>query len=199
MRTFLTFLILFVTLLSSSQELTEKQRIEADATRERTLKEMTRQFPAINVDDMLDFYEQNAPDTLNEWRIRCIYTPNSAQDYLNSLAKRYSVIEDMHKKEPDFYQYNIEQLRMEMDIRKLSYAIKTLQQQKGNGEQILELKAKLEKLLKDSFDKAQEMEEKKMRKMEAQLNDFKAQIQKRAANRDIILQQKFKLLTENNQ
>ena len=199
MRIYLTLLFLFLALASSSQELTEKQRVEADAARERTLKEVARQFPGIKVDDMLDFYEQNAPDTLNEWRVRCIYTPNTAQAYLNALAKRYSIIEDMRKKAPDFYLYNVEQLRMEMEIRKLSYAIKTLQQNKGDLNQIQELKAKLETLLKYSFDKSQEMEEKKLRNMEAQLNELKSQIHKRAANKDLIIQQKLKLLTESNQ
>ena len=199
MRTFLTFFLALMALVSFSQELTDKQRIEADATRERTLKEISRLFPDIKIDDMLEFYEQNAPDTLNEWRIRCIYTPNTAQDYLNSLAKRYSIIEDMRKKAPDFYQYNVEQLRMEMEIRKLSYAIRTLQQRKDDINQIQELKTKLEIVLKISFDKSQEMEEKKMRKMEAQLNELKSQIQKRAANKDLIIQQKLKLLTEGNQ
>ncbi|MBR6371823.1 MAG: hypothetical protein IKS20_01435 [Victivallales bacterium] len=199
MRIYLTLLLLFLALFSSSQELTEKQRIEADAARERTLKEVARQFPSIKVDDMLDFYEQNAPDTLNEWRVRCIYSPNTAQDYLNTLAKRYAIIEDMRKKAPDFYLYNVEQLRMEMEIRKLSFAIKTLQQNKGDLNQIQESKAKLEIVLKTSFDKSQEMEEKKLRNMEAQLNELRSQIQKRAANRELIIQQKLKLLTESNQ
>ena len=199
MRIYLTLLFLFLVLASSSQELTEKQRVEADTARERTLKEVARQFPGIKVDEMLDFYEQNAPDTLNEWRVRCIYTPNTAQAYLNALAKRYSTIEDMRKKAPDFYLYNVEQLRMEMEIRKLSYAIKTMRQNKEDPNQIQELKAKLETVLKNSFDKSQEMEEKKLKNMEAQLNELKSQIHKRAANRDLIIQQKLKLLTESNQ
>ena len=196
-RRLATALLVFLALFTAGQELTEAQRNEADATRGRTLNELVRQFPGIDVAKMIDFYEQNAPDMLYEWRRRCIFHPDTAQDYINSLAKKYTQILDMREKSPEFYQYNVEQLRMEMEIRKMSFAFMALQQE-GKTEQAEDLKAKLEVILKYSFDKSQEMEEKNMRKLEAKLEELKSQIQKRAANRDMLIQQKLKLLTEGN-
>ena len=191
-------LLVIFALGSFAAELTEEQINAANELRERTLLEAEKQFPGMHAADMIDFYEQNASDMLLEWRRRCIYNPDTAQEYLNALAKKYMAIEDMRRKSPEYYQYNVEQLRIEMEIRKLSYAIKALQLDETRKEQVQDLKAKLELLLKTSFDKAQEMEQKNLRKLEAQLLELKEQVKNRAANRDDIIRQKFKLLTESN-
>ena len=198
MRALPYILLVIFALGSFAVELSEEQINAANELRERTLLEAEKQFPGMHAADMIDFYEQNASDMLLEWRRRCIYNPDTAQEYLNSLAKKYMAIEDMRRKSPEYYEYNVEQLRIEMEIRKLSYAIKALQLDETKKEQVQDLKAKLEFLLKTSFDKAQEMEQKNLRKLEAQLLELKEQVKNRAANRDDIIRQKFKLLTESN-
>ena len=193
MKVFLA--ILLPVLLVFGQELTEQQTQAGIEVRKRSMEAVQKRFPSIAISDMIEFYDENAADMLNEWRRRCIYQPDTASPYLLMLADKYAKIQALRKISPENYAFNVEQLRIEMQIRQLSFQIKDAQQENKSAAEIHELKTKLAELLKDSFAKIQQKQEQEVRVLENKLNELKTQVETRNRNKDIILQQKFKLLT----
>ena len=193
MKVFLA--ILLPVLLVFGQELTEQQTQAGIEVRKRSMEAVQKRFPSIAISDMIEFYDENAADMLNEWRRRRIYQPDTASPYLLMLADKYAKIQALRKISPENYAFNVEQLRIEMQIRQLSFQIKDAQQENKSAAEIHELKTKLAELLKDSFAKIQQKQEQEVRVLENKLNELKTQVETRNRNKDIILQQKFKLLT----
>ena len=132
---------------------------------------------------------------LDEWRRRCTYQPETAQAYLNMLSERYLKINAMRKAAPENYEYNIRQLKTEMEIRQLSFKIRAAQQENKTAAEIFELKMKLAELLENNFDETQQRQLQEVSRLENELKYLKARVDDRARNRDYAIQQKFIILT----
>ncbi len=195
MKRLLAYILVPAALLSATIELTEEQIAAGIKVRESTMAAARKQFPGMKLPQMINFYEEHAPDMLDEWRRRCTYQPETAQAYLNMLSERYVKINAMRKAAPENYEYNIRQLKTEMEIRQLSFKIRAAQQENKTAAEIFELKMKLAELLENNFDETQQRQLQEVSRLENELKYLKARVDDRARNRDYAIQQKFIILT----
>ncbi len=159
-------------------------------------------YPQINPDDVVAFHRQYAPDLLAEWERRCREEATSAKAYFLLLADNFAAIDILRKDDPDEYDRQIRQQLTESQVRSLSRQIQALAAEEGEGagnpHQLLtrqRLKLELKHLLEKSFDEAQQRQLIEINRLEAEMRNLRRLADERAANRRLILGQRFYILT----
>jgi hypothetical protein len=163
-----------------------------------------RKRPELVVAELLSFYRENAPDLLAEWERRCAQQPDSAESYLALLAEHYASIVKMKDEDPDEYERLLWQQRQESKVRSVSRAIQNLSRPGEDGSlgaeaarlmRLQEEKMRLRQLLEEGFDNAQQRQMVEINRLENEVRDLRRLVSERAANRQLILEQRFMVLT----
>jgi len=159
-------------------------------------------YPQTNPDDVVAFHRQYAPDLLAEWERRCREEATSAKAYFLLLADNFAAIDVLRKDDPDEYERQIRQQQTESQVRSLSRQIQALAVKEGDGadepDRLLarqRLKLELRHLLEKSFDEAQQRQLIEINRLEAEMRNLRRLADERAANRRLILGQRFYILT----
>lgn len=165
---------------------------------------LQRKRPELVVAELLSFYRENAPDLLAEWERRCAQQPDSAESYLALLAEHYASIVKVKDEDPDEYERLVWQQRQESKVRSVSRAIQDLSRPGADGSlgaeaarlmRLQEEKMLLRQLLEEGFDNAQQRQMVEINRLENEVRDLRRLVSERAANRQLILEQRFMVLT----
>jgi hypothetical protein len=165
-----------------------------------SLSAAREKYPRINPDDIMTFHRQYAPDLLSEWERRCREEPTGAQAYFLLLADNFVTIDAVRAADPDEYERLLRQQKSESRVRDLSRQIQALSAHDdgGNPHRLLtrqRLKLELKQLLEQSFDEAQQRQLIEINRLEAEMRNLRRLADERAANRRLILGQRFYILT----
>lgn len=159
-------------------------------------------YPRINPDDVVAFHRQYAPDLLAEWERRCREESTGAKAYFLLLADNFAAIDVLKTDDPDEYDRQVRQQQTESRVRGLSRQIQALAgdggEGPGNPHRLLtrqRLKLELKHLLEQSFDEAQQRQLIEINRLEAEMRNLRRLADERAANRRLILGQRFYILT----
>ena len=169
-----------------------------ETVRQQNLALAQRNYPDLPLGEMEQFYREHAPDLLAEWLRRCQAHPEHAYSYLELMLKRFQEINALKEKQPDEYERQIRQLRTESEIRTLARKIRDLKGNPARAQEHQECKAQLQALMERSFDEAQARQQLQITRLESELKSLRSLAEDRAANRKLILAQKFMLLTGEN-
>lgn len=159
-------------------------------------------YPQINPDDVVAFHRQHAPDLLAEWDRRCRDESTGAKAYFLLLADNFAAIDVLRKDDPDEYERQVKQQATESQVRGLSRQIQALAREGGVGvgapHRLLtkqRLQLELKHLLEQSFDEAQQRQLIEINRLETEMRNLRRLADERAANRRLILGQRFYILT----
>ncbi|MBQ6473966.1 MAG: hypothetical protein IJJ33_18400 [Victivallales bacterium] len=166
-----------------------------ETVRQQNLALAQKNYPDLPLDVLEQFYREHAPDLLTEWLRRCQAHPEHAYPYLELMLKRFQEIIALKERQPDEYERQIRQLRTESEIRTLARKIRDLKGNPARAQEHQECKAQLQALMERSFDEAQARQQLQITRLESELKSLRSLAEDRAANRKIILAQKFMLLT----
>jgi hypothetical protein len=176
----------------------------AQLVREDGLESLRQQRPELDIAQLLAFYADYAPDLLAEWERRCAQHPSSADAYLSLLAEHYASVVKSKDEDPEEYERLLWQQRLESDVRQLSRRIQDLSRPDADDSladtaaRQLSLqgeKLRLRQLMEESFDRAQQRQLVEINRLENDVRDLRRLLSERAANRQLILEQRFKILT----
>ena len=78
------------------------------------------QFPRLDVEMMMRFYEEYSPDLLEEWRKRAKEHPGVSGDYLKRLAKHFQKLEDTRQTDMEEYDRMLEYEVLQRQVRMLT-------------------------------------------------------------------------------
>ena len=191
---FLRLLLLAVLLLAAPQRATCQEAGGEDA-RTASLEAAVREYRIQDQGAMLKFYSENAPDLLEEWERRCRASVKDGTKYMGLLARHYSEICGVREKSEEEYARLVKQQKTEYQVRNLSRQIQKLAEDKGSGEKLARLKLELRNVMETAFDEAQKRQSQEINRLENELRALKEMAKERAANKDVILRQRFALLT----
>lgn len=158
-------------------------------------------YPQINPNDVVAFHRQYAPDLLAEWERRCREEATSAKAYFLLLADNFAAIDALRKDDPEEYERQIQQQQTESQVRSLSRQIQALAVEEDEGDDPhrqqtrQRLKLELKHLLEKNFDEAQQRQMIEINRLEAEMRNLRRLADERAANRRLILRQRFYILT----
>ncbi len=168
----------------------------AELIRIRSEEGVRGKYPGLDLEAMRKFYEENAPDLLSEWRRRCKEQPEEAQSYLELLASHFREIDALRLTQPAEYERLVRQQKLESEIRALSRKIQTVAASKNpDQDALLQLKLRLRTLMEQNFDEAQARQQLEITRLENEIRALKNLAEDRAANKYLILSQRFWLLT----
>jgi hypothetical protein len=176
----------------------------AQLVRQEAERSLQQKRPELVIADLLAFYRENAPDLLDEWERRCAQEPDSADAYLSLLAEHYASIVKVKDEDPEEYERLLWQQRQESKVRSISRSIQSLSHPGVDGSlgaeaarlmRLQEEKMKLRQLLEESFDNAQQRQMVEINRLENEVRDLRRLVSERAANRQLILEQRFMVLT----
>lgn len=196
----LTALILTVSVFLSAQETGQDKA--GMLIRKRTMEEAVRKNPQLKPQEMMSFFEAHAPDLLDEWKRRCHFQPEDAQAYMDLLVNHFMNINKLRLTQPEEYKRLVQQQKTESRIREISRKIQMLVPkiaEDNNNDQLknelqsskLELKTLMEKV----FDETQTRQLVEINRLENELRGLKELAAERAANKQLILKQRFQILT----
>ena len=198
-------LILCILLLSLCGLRAEDRPAKASASneametvRQQNLALAQKNYPDLTFDEMERFYREHAPDLLDEWLRRCQAHPEHAYPYLELMLKRFQEINALKTRQPDEYERQIKQLRTESEIRTLARKIRELKGKPAYAQERQTCQAQLQTLMERSFDEAQARQQLQITRLESELKSLRSLAEDRAANRKLILAQKYLLLTGEN-
>ena len=215
MRLVVLFIFLGFSLTLLSQELQDAQpqheqgNVIAESAKEppivsvvpecqEMLKQLKAEYSALDSEKMLAFYGSNAPDLLVEWQKRCAASTEKGTEYAKLLIKNFLDIEKFRENSPEEYERLVRQQKTESLIRTTSLEIQNVAKQDNpnDRERLNELKLTLRKLMEDAFDEAQRRQLLEINRLENEVRNLRNLAEQRAANKQSILQQRFKLLTD---
>lgn len=199
----LAILIAFTAFTSAHESALDKAAAMAE---KRMLTEAVAKHHTLKANDMLEFYAQNAPDLLAEWKRRCKMQPEDAPAYLELLVNHFLYIDALKTSQPDEYKRLVEQQKTEHKIRDLSRKIQNLAQkpqpgkssktaEKARLDNLQQAKHELKTIMTNAFDEAQNRQQLEITRLENELRSLRQLADDRAANKQLILQQRFQLLT----
>jgi len=196
---FCILLSVFCCTLAEDHPLTAQTLNEAAGNvRQQNLTQAQKTHPGLDTAVMEQFYREHAPDLLAEWLRRCQEHPEHAYPYLELMIKRFQEINALKTRQPDEYERQLKQLRTESEIRALARKIREYKGNSAHAQERQECKAQLQALMERSFDEAQARQQLQIARLESELKSLRSLAEDRAANKKLILAQKFMLLTGDN-
>lgn len=171
---------------------------------QEAMRILQQKRPELAFDAMLAFYRENAPDLISEWERRCLQQPDGAEAYLALLAEHYASIVKVKDEDPEEYERLVWQQQQESKVRTVSRRIqsysrpgedRSLGAEAARLMRLQEDKFTLRQLLEESFDHAQQRQMVDINRLENEVRDLRRLVSERAANRQLILEQRFMVLT----
>ena len=163
--------------------------------RKASMEAAAREYRILDTEGMLKFYSENAPDLLEEWERRCRTSVKDGTKYMGMLARHYSEICSAREKSEEEYARLVRQQKTEFKVRSLSRQIQKLAADKSDGDKLARLKLELRNVMETAFDETQKRQAQEINRLENELRTLKELVKERAANKDVILRQRFALLT----
>ncbi len=195
----LALMLLPCTLLWAQPELESVEALQRDAWQQITAK-----YPEITANAVQEFYLEYAPDLLKEWDRFCLERPNEAGLFLQRMIEKFLAIQRVKDVNPQEYQRLLTVQKLESKIRIISKEIQNLAVQlegkKATEEpklywEMQQQKQHLQRLLNESFEESQQHQQIEINRLEAEMKMLKQRFQERSANREMILQERFRVLT----
>ena len=199
---FLGLTLLACSLLWAQPELESVAALQRDAWQQITAK-----YPEIAANAVQEFYLEYAPDLLKEWDRFCLDRPNEAVLFLQRMIDKFLAIQRVKDVNPQEYQRLLAMQKLESQIRISSKDVQNLAEQlegkKATEEpklywELQQQKQELMRLLKESFEESQQHQQIEIRRLEAEMTMLKQRFQERSANQEMILQERFRVLTGMN-
>ena len=177
------------------------QESTADA---KLWEESSQQNPGLSMHDIKAFYQEHVPDLLKEFADNARQLPDQAASFLQQLVNGYRDLQKIRKENPTLYQWQLRRLGDEVKIRRTANEIKQLEEflrdKSATDEptRVLELhqkKQELKKMLEEAFLASQQHQQIEINRLEAEMNMLKQLLEERNANRELILQEQYRKLT----
>ncbi|NMA42176.1 MAG: hypothetical protein GX946_02205 [Oligosphaeraceae bacterium] len=155
-------------------------------------------------DRFLTFYQEYAPELLQEWHQVCLNSPETASQHLQQLVLGYEELQALKQSNPSVYAWRAKRFQQELKTRLLAKEIKKLDAELQNKSvteqtdkflQLHQNKQKLKKMLEDDFQARQQEQQIEMKRLETEMNMLKMLLEEREANKDNIIQEKYRKLT----
>ena len=170
----------------------------AQRTRQRIFQRLKVRFPDLQMRAMLDFYRENGPDLFAEIQHQCAHAPAEAEDYVRTLAEHFMELERVRRDNPEEYKRLLALEKLEYRARILGRQIQRLSADKdksgGKVGTLLPLaraRRELAELLTKCFETEQQNQQIEVNRLEAEVRELRRFLEERAANKEIILQQRF--------
>lgn len=165
---------------------------------------LKRVRPNVDAEAMMEYYQKNAPDLLEEIEKRRKAYPEAMDGYLGQLSDHFQEVDKMRGEDNATYDRMVKQERQQCQVRGLSRDIQKLSKpvkdetQEAVDERLAKLKAarlQLRKLLEAAFDESQQQQLIKINELESEVRDLRRLATERSKNRSYILQERFRALT----
>lgn len=175
-----------------------------EAVRRTALARVQREYPGVKLEQVLAFYRQHAPDLLREWERYCRDFPDTPEVFLRQLLTEYLEIESLREENPVEYERMLRVQRLESRIREVGRDLQRLavelegQSSLTRPQQFLQFnrrKVELQTLLQESFQETQQHQQLELNRLEVEMQQLKSRLQERAANRETILRERFRVVS----
>jgi len=197
---FLPALLLMACSLLRAQPAVES----VEALQRAAWQQISLKYPEVAIEEIQQFYLEYAPDLLKEWNRFCLDRPSEAILFLQRMLDKYLAIERLKEINPQEYQRQLELQKLESRIRILAREVQVVAE-KFEGKKATEepglywelglRKQELRRLLDQSFEESQQHQQIEINRLEAEMKMLKQRFQERSANREMILQERFRVLT----
>jgi len=156
-------------------------------------------------DKFLTFYQEYAPELLQEWHLVCLNSPETAGQYLQQLVQGYEELQALKLSSPSVYTWRAKRFRQELKMRLLGADIKKQNaelQDKSITEhtekflQFYQNKQKLKKMLEDDFQSREQEQQIELKRLETEMKMLKMLLEEREASKDSIIREKYQKLTD---
>ena len=176
----------------------------ADGTLARDKAALATQFPRLDVELMMRFYEEYSPDLLEEWRMRAKEHPGVSGDYLKRLAKHFQKLEDTRQTDMEEYDRLLEYEVLQRQIRLLGKELRrldaidtnllTAEQDALRQTNLTRGREKLKSLLEQAFDESLRQQLYEIDKLEAEISQLRQIVDERKQNREQSIRQRYRQL-----
>ena len=175
----------------------------AQRVRQRVFQHLKARFPDLQVRAMLSFYREYGPDLFTEMQRKCACEPGEAEEYIRTLAEHFLEVDRVRKENPKEYERLLELEKLEFRARRLGRRIQALtaagttalERNAGGMLALARARRELAELLASCFDSEQENQQIEVNRLEAEVRELRRLLEERAANREIILEQRYFQLT----
>lgn len=185
---------------------TEKKdpAVEESAAQEKLWEENSQLNPGIRAADVKAFYQEYAPELLKEWARNCRELPSQAANFLQQLVDGYQDLQRLKTESPSVYQWQLRRLSNEIKLRQLGNEIKqinaallgkTATEEPALVLEVHQKKQEMKKLLELTFEESQQHQQIEINRLEAEMKMLKRLLDERNANREHILQERFRTLS----
>lgn len=197
--------ILLPALALACMQLLAQPEIEStEALQQDAWQQIRVKYPDIAPEAVQQFYLEYAPDLLKEWDRFCLDRPGEAIVFLQRMIDKYLSIERIKDVNPQEYERLLSVQKLESRIRVLSREVQVLAG-KFEGKKATEepglywelqlRKQELRQLLDESFEESQQYQQIEINRLETEMKMLKQRFQERSANREMILLERFRVLT----
>ncbi len=122
--------------------------------------------------------------------------PGAGQKLIGTMGPRLMQMVQLKKNDPDMYKLRIEEFKMFRTAETLSTDIRNAPADAKADPKIAAKEKELKELLSKLFDLRQQMREKELQRLEKKVVDLREGINRRKANKDSILAERYKEMTE---
>jgi mRNA-degrading endonuclease YafQ of YafQ-DinJ toxin-antitoxin module len=145
------------------------------------------------LDDLMVVLKDADPDFYSKVERARKESPRAVRDLLATQGPRLFAMAQLKKNDPELYDLKIDDFKLNRRVDALSHEYtRTVKDGKPDGQKVAELK----ELLQKQFDLRQKIREKELERMEKKVSDLREQIQRRKSNKDQMLADRLKELTE---
>jgi len=145
------------------------------------------------LDDIMVVLKDADPDFYSKVERARKESPRAVRDLLATQSPRLFAMAQLKKNDPELYDLRIDDFKLNRRIDALSHEYaRTVKDGKPDGQKLAELK----ELLQKQFDLRQKTREKELERMEKKVSELREQIQRRKSNKDQMLADRLKELTE---
>ena len=163
------------------------------------------QFPRLDVEMMMRFYEEYSPDLLEEWRKRAKEHPGVSGDYLKRLAKHFQKLEDTRQTDMEEYDRMLEYEVLQRQVRMLGKELRrlnaidanllTAEQEAVRQTNLTHGREKLKQLLEQAFDEALRQQLYEIDMLQLEIEQLRQIVDERKQNREQSIRQRYRQLT----
>ncbi len=176
-----------------------------EATLSRDKAALTAQFPRLDVEMMMRFYEEYSPDLLDEWRMRAKEHPGVSGDYLKRLARHFQKLEDTRQVDREEYDRMLEYEVLQRQVRQLGRELRRLdaidanllsaEQEAVRQTNLTKGRETLKQLLEQAFDESLRQQLYEIDKLESEIDQLRHIVDERKQNREQSIRQRYRQLT----
>jgi hypothetical protein len=157
---------------------------------EEILGQVFQRFPGVNQAQVLGFLREQYPRQMRDIEAVARYRMKEAIETLTELVREGLDLFDLRQKDPDLFAKVVRQRELE---REASLAAEALARSAGEARK--KHLDRLRQTLQEAFDAKQDLMRGDVSRMERELEQLKALIEKRRANRDAIVARRLSEIT----